>query len=126
MKNWIKEQLACGQIRNIYEAALKSLDDRQTAEGYFPESFTGKYEGAFTRSIGAQALFLLEQGKVERAKALLTNLLEIVKEFNLPRFPHWYNVKQPRIDMKNQVDGVIKNKRSERIKRLATLFCIFS
>lgn len=105
MQQWIKEQLAGGKIRSIYEITRKNLDDRLTNDGFLPESFTGKYEGAFTRSIGAQALFLLEQGKAERAKALLINLLEIVKEFHLPRFPHWYNVKQPRIDMKNQVDG---------------------
>jgi hypothetical protein len=105
MKQWIKEQLAEGKIRKIYDITLKNLDDRLTEDGFLPESFTGKYEGAFTRSIGAQALFLLEQGKTEEARALLVSLFEIVKEFHLPRFPHWYNIKQPRIDMKNQVDG---------------------
>ncbi len=105
MRQWILDELQNGKISKIYDLSMKSLEDRLTEEGFLPESFTGKYEGAFTRSIGAYALFLLEQGKIAQAKALLTNLLEITKEFHLPRFPHWYNVKQPRIDMKNQVDG---------------------
>ena len=53
MKNWIANELNNGKISKIYDITMKSLEDRQTPEGYFPESFTGKYEGAFTRSVGA-------------------------------------------------------------------------
>ena len=105
MKNWIKNELNNGKISKIYDITIQSLVDRQTPEGYFQESLTGKYEGAFTRSVGAQILFLLEQGKPEPAKVLLKNLYELTKELHLPRFPHWYNTKQPRVDMKDQVDG---------------------
>ena len=105
MKQWILNELRNGTVSKIYESSMQSLESRLTEDGFLPESFTGKYEGAFTRSIGAYSLFLLEQGKLAQAKALLVNLFEITKEFHLPRFPHWYNVKQPRIDMKDQVDG---------------------
>ena len=105
MKNWIKNELNNGKISKIYDITMQSLVDRQTPEGYFQESLTGKYEGAFTRSVGAQVLFLLEQGKIEPAKILLKNLYELTKELHLPRFPHWYNTKYPRVDMKDQVDG---------------------
>ena len=105
MKQWILNELRNGTVSKIYEFSMQSLESRLTEDGFLPESFTGKYEGAFTRSIGAYSLFLLEQGKLAQAKALLVNLFEITKEFHLPRFPHWYNVKQPRIDMKDQIDG---------------------
>ena len=105
MKQWVKDQLNHGKISKIYDASLKSLDDRLTQDGFLPESFTGKYTGAFTRSVGAHALFLLELGRPEQAKLLLQNIMDVTKQLQLPRFPHWYTVEPLHADTQDEVDG---------------------
>ena len=102
----IKEQLQNGKVRKIYEISLQSLFDRQTEDGYLPESFTGKYPGAFARSVGAQSLFLAELGEYKKAESLLVSILKPVREYNLPRIPHWYSLWDPMaVDMVDQIDG---------------------
>lgn len=113
MRDWVKNELKTGKIKKIYDITLKSLFDRQEEDGYFPESYTGKYDGAFIRSIGAQSLFLTEMEMYDKAENIMCQILEIIKEFNLPRIPHWYSVKDlylkmkkdPLIDMEDQIDG---------------------
>lgn len=105
MKQWVTKQLQDGKVREIYEATLKSLLERQTPEGYFPESFTGRYDGAFSRSIGAHGLFLTELGMYDKAKSLLSFLFDLVEEHHLPRIPHWFTQDGATIDMFDQIDG---------------------
>ena len=50
-------------------------------------------------------MFLNELGYFDKSKKLLEGILNLINEQNLIRMPHWYNLKQPRIDMVDQIDG---------------------
>ena len=104
-QDWIKTELRQGKIRRIFDATMNSLIYRLTEDGYFQESFSGRYDGAFTRSIGAYGLFLTETGMFERAEKVLGRLFDLVFDYHLSRQPHWFTDDGSTIDMYDQIDG---------------------
>lgn len=106
MKDFILNKLEHGKIARIYEKTYQSILTRLTADGFFPESYSGKYEGEFTRSAGALAIMFTEMREYEKAERCLRYLFDLYERLNLPRFPHCfaYNA-EGLLLMEDQVDG---------------------
>lgn len=106
MKNSILKKLEYGRIATIYEKTYQSILTRLTADGFFPESFSGKYDGEFTRSAGALAIMFTEMGDYEKAERCLQYLFDLYQRLNLPRFPHCFAYNgDGLLLMEDQLDG---------------------
>jgi len=87
---------------------LESINGRQQADGYFPESLTGTYPGMFPRTMGALARLWSLTGDWDRLALSLAYVFQSRRDNRFDRIPHIVDRKDDngRIPIYSDVDQV--------------------
>lgn len=87
IRSWLREELRAGVLGTTLDVTFLHLSELPTPEGFLPERAVGGPREMYSASAAVYALLMLESKQVDLARAVLSFILSIVKERQLPGIP---------------------------------------